>query len=214
LEQAELGSVHELGLSFNRVWDDTLKQLAQVPLCRQLTSLSLAGNPFSNAGCEVLASEPGYSRLTALDLGSLGTPLFDCIGRTGIESLGASTTLSQLTTLRISAHQLGDETLAVLFASRIFPQLEYLDISENQLGMGRDDAWSVLVERNPTPALRVLKAHRSHISRKSAQKLLAWPHLAQMKRIEVHGCFFEAGAQDIVARSERSSLFAGLEETH
>jgi uncharacterized protein (TIGR02996 family) len=107
---------------------DSIRALAESPMCHSLQTLNLRFNLTGDAGVGALAHSPYLSRLTKLDLGC------NRITDTGAAALAASPYLSALRVLELEGNLIADAGARALAASTTLARLTRLGLRGNPIG--------------------------------------------------------------------------------
>ncbi len=206
-----LRTLRSLDLSLNLISPQGACMLADSPTLTQLESLCLSDTGIGDEGVAAIVSSSNASRLQELDLSGeyRRERLLPTVGNAGIRAISESEHLSQLESLNLACHELGAESVALLFGSDHFPELrtlilrsnrlgasgierlahgiglerlEALDLSNNQLTS--DDIES-LAATSWVANLIQLDLRGSQIDRRGAQALAHSPYLTQLRRLDV-----------------------------
>src|SRR5262249_12151002 len=131
-----LTGLRELELDDNRVGDHGVEVLAASPHLAGLTKFGLRSNSLTAAGARSLAESPFLTRLHELDLGGVD-PYHggdNHVGAEGVAALAASSTLSNLRSLRLDWNELDDEAVRLLASTKHLTHLHALELWANQIG--------------------------------------------------------------------------------
>jgi uncharacterized protein (TIGR02996 family) len=170
---APLPKLSELKLDVTRTGDAGVGILAQSPVFSRLTGLTLGHNGLTANGVRALFSTGRAERLEKLGLE------FNPLGVNGVSAL-AEGYLPSLRILNLSRTGLHDRGAAVLARSRLFGQLERLDLSLNRIS---NPGARALANREHPCRLRTLDVIYNHFGEKS--------RLALAERFGKEVCLFE-----------------------
>ena len=190
LTDAKLDRLKALSLGNCRLWPWDIEQLVEVPVCRQLVSLAVWGNPLSDTGTRYLADSSNFPNLEALDLSAHEQPFTECIHADGAMALADSVHLTRLRVLNIGEHHIGDAGLIRLVQSRNARTLERLVVSYNEIGLLGDSGIEAVVETPHLENLREFVFVGNQFSVLGAEALAGWRHLEQMRFVDLRECEF------------------------
>jgi uncharacterized protein (TIGR02996 family) len=170
-----LGGLHTLDLSENAIGPAGAHTLAAASQFAEITALRLRANPLGPDGVAAIVTSTRMPRLTTLDLA---------------HTEGTSTSVSRppgsnrLTTLDLSANDLGDPGTELLCGRAELTSLRDLDLS--RCGVG-DDGAAALTDSPFLTGLRRLALNNNRITELGKRRLLAAPHFQNMPTLELRG---------------------------
>ena len=189
------------------LWAEELEVLASSPVCRRLTALDVSGNPITEAGAAVLATNASFAGLETLIARTDDLQFADCFHAEAMEFFAASTTLTKLRVLDLRGHHIGDAGFISLVSSPNVAKLQALDVGFNDIGDTGDSAVEALVRSPHLGELRILRLNGSAIDRLWADALVGWDRLEQMELIDVRRARFGTGARERLEQSPWAAKF-------
>lgn len=189
LTAVPLPNLQSLILRNNQLGAEAVDVLAEQAVhLQRLIHLNLSGNPIGDYGMIALADRPSLGGLTELVLRCDQIPFNISLHATGAAALAGSQYLTRLRHLDLAGHYIGDAGLIELVRSANVRFLEYLDVSNNEIGELGDSGIEALVESPNLEQLRVLHLGRNTIGRIGAEALAHWPRLEHMTLVDLSGC--------------------------
>jgi uncharacterized protein (TIGR02996 family) len=147
-ESPYLDSLQSLDLALNGIGLSGARALARGEHWGRLRELRLAHNHIADLGAYALAASSGFPSLTTLDLSFCG------IGPPGVKDLAGSRHLAGLEVLDLSSNAIGDAGVRALAASRHLTGLSVLRLRAN--GIGGLGAWALIEATAAFPNLTLL----------------------------------------------------------
>lgn len=173
-ERVKLPSLSGLALRNNMLWPEQLAALAVHPAFPRLRFVDVSGNPLGDEGMGIVANEQAFRDLRTLVFRSNRLDISHAVHGPGATFLGQAKSLMALRHLDLNGHTIGDEGVIAIGSSEKMPRLEWLDLSDNDIGLG-DDNWSDAFNRHSSlTALRVLRLRKNRIGRLARHKLMRW----------------------------------------
>jgi uncharacterized protein (TIGR02996 family) len=192
LRSPHLGNLRRLDLTEQSLSLDSVRALAAWPGLGRLQGLSLTRNFLGSSGAEALAGAPSLAELRVLDLAKCA------IGSLGLESLARRGYFGCLRWLYLAANHIDPWGLATLAGSALLPDLECLDLSDNDLREGV----RILAEL-ALPALRELSLRKCWLGAKAAASLARAPWLHQLKVLNLEANLLgDAGVRVLLASDQ------------
>lgn len=188
LTDAALGHLRTLNLGLCGLWPWAVLPLLEVDRLGQLDRLDLWGNPFGDEGVTAIAASPNLANLEHLDLSAHEQPFANCVHADGAAALAASGTLTKLRTLDLSDHYIGDAGLISLVGSPNSRNLKRLAVAYNDVGLLGDSGIEAVVTSPHLGDLKELGFGGNRLSPLGAEALAAWPHLEQMRFVDLREC--------------------------
>jgi uncharacterized protein (TIGR02996 family) len=188
LNEAPLGSLRRLAVRNGQLWPERVQAIARSPAAARLGRLDLSGNPISDAGAAVLASDPAFAGLTALAARSDQMHYPDRVHAAGADALARSATLTRLRSLDLRGQCVGDAGLIDLVRSPNAAGLVELDLADNEIGSLGATAVEALVESPHLGRLEWVGLARNRIDRLAAEALANWPRLRDGVRVDLRKC--------------------------
>jgi uncharacterized protein (TIGR02996 family) len=207
LTAARLDRLKVLNLGVCGFWEWAVPALMDVRRLRQLDRLDLWGNPFSDGGAEVIANSPNLANLTALDLSAHEQQPVYCMHADGAAALANSIHLTRLRDFDLTDHYIGDAGLISLVNSPNARSLERLVVAYNEIGILGDSGIEAVVESQYLRNLRELVLVGNRLNPLGAEKLAAWPHLEQMRFVDLRECDLGSITYERLMRSQWAEKF-------
>lgn len=209
---ADLPRLRSLSLRNNRLWAEGLEELGRMPVTAQLRRLDLSGNPFADAGAEVLADSEGFANLRHLVVRNDEQQYADSIHAVGAAAMARSRTLTKLRTLDLAGHFVGDGGLIDLAESENLANVVVLDLSANDIGSLGDLGFAALVDSLHLEKLRRLglggsRFRVNRLDRLAAERLAGWPQLASGTVVDLRGAELGPMVRETLLGSPFSSQF-------
>lgn len=179
-----LRDLNSLVLRNVRVWGEDLPRWPMIPGFPKLRHLDLSGNPVGDTGLGVLAEHPGFAPVRSLTLRGDGQEPYDLIG---------------------------DEGLIRLARSHIAASLEWLDLSDNDIG---DAGIESLTASTGFGRLRELILSVFRMTASGALALSRWPRLDTIDRIDLSGSPISEQAHEILGASTLAAKFVLPRQVH
>jgi uncharacterized protein (TIGR02996 family) len=192
---ARLDKLHTLVLRNSTLWEgEELAALADTPVAPRLRSLDVSGNRIGDAGVRVLAARPEFGGLTSFTYRGDEIDYQMLVHANGAGALADSVTLTRLRTLDLGDQYIGEGGFQRLANSPNASGLERLVVDYNDLGDISDEWASDLVESRHLGSLRELVLCGNRLGPLGAEALANWPHLEQMREVDLRECRAPLGA--------------------
>lgn len=202
---AKLEKLHSLILRNDNFWEgEELTALADTPVAARLRSLDVSGNRIGDAGVRVLASRPEFAGLTSLTYRGDEIDYQMLVHANGAGALADSTTLTLLRMLDLGDQYIGEGGLRRLVNSPNAAGLERLTVDYNDLGDISDGWVTDLVESSHLGSLRELVLCGNRLGPLGAEELANWPHLEQMRVVDLRDCRAPLGADPLPVERRRT----------
>lgn len=173
-EQANLPALSELRLRNNMLWPEQLQELASHPSFPRLRLLDVSGNPLGDDGISIVAENEKFLELRSFICRSNRLDISHTIHGSGAERLAHSSILARLSHLNLDGHSVGDGGILSLANTERLNELEWLDLSDNDIGL-RDEHWATpFIQARTLERLRVLRLRHNRIGRKARKILERW----------------------------------------
>lgn len=199
---ARLDRLRALAVCNSNFWEgDELNALADTPVAARLQGLDISGNRVGDAGVRVLAARPEFGRLESFTYRGDEIDYQLLMHGTGAGALADSRTLTRLRTLDLGDQYVGEGGFRRLVNSPNAAGLERLVVDYNDLGDISDDWVSDLVESRHLANLRELSLRGNRLGPLGAEALANWPHLEQMRTVDLREC--RAPQPDVSDPAER-----------
>jgi uncharacterized protein (TIGR02996 family) len=202
---ARLDNLRTLAVRNSNWWEgEELNALADTPVAERLRVLDLSGNRIGDAGVRVLASRPEFRNLESLTYRGDEIDYQLCVHAIGARALAESTTLTRLSVLDLGDQYLGDGGLPLLVNSPNAAGLKRLVLDYNDLGDIGEEWVGALVRSPYLGNLRDLVLCGNRLGSPGAGELANWPHLAQMRSVDLRECRAPIGANPLPLERRRS----------
>jgi uncharacterized protein (TIGR02996 family) len=185
-----LGRLRDLALRNNQFWPSDIPALAGiVATLPRLEALNLSGNPIGDDGIRQLSTLPAFKNLRELVLRCDEQPYVDAIHGVGAAAIARSRVLTNLHSLDLGGHYIGDAGLIDIATAPSLAKLESLDVSYNEIGSLGGDSIETLAEYDRLPRLKSLCLDGNRVDRAALQALLARMAKRPLERLSLLDCF-------------------------
>ena len=205
LSTAPLGALRRLTVRNAQLWVESIADLVRTPVVGKLEVLDLSGNPFADAGTEVLASAP-LASLRRLAVRNDMVRYDDSVHAGGAGALARSRSM-RLRSLDLRGQYVGDAGLTDLVTSPNAAGLANLDLADNEIGMTGEAGFEALAASPYLGSLERLSLARNQVGLRSARALADWHRVGVGLQVDLSGCSFERGARELLLLSPAAGRF-------
>jgi uncharacterized protein (TIGR02996 family) len=187
LPSREWPVLEELGLMGIGVRAADLEGILSFAAFPALKRLNVAENPIGAEGAALIARS--FSVLESLELQTgRDADYQDRLRAGGARELARASGLGRLRTLNLANQLIGDAGLRHLAGSPYFGGLEILDLTGNDIGAIGTTGIEEFAASGHFPNLRWLRLDMNQLNLVGLQELLAWPGLAQLRKLDLAYC--------------------------
>jgi uncharacterized protein (TIGR02996 family) len=186
----EIGNIKRLTARANRINPLMVPRVTELLRLTDLEYLDLSDNPLHIEGVARLAQWESMKKLSVLRLNQMDAEInyANRMRAPGIAEMADSPLLGQLKRLEIRGQMIGDGGLRSLARSPYFQQLEWLDLSENDIGAIGTSGLEEFCQSGRFPHLKALRLKDNLLESLGVEELLNWQHLPQLRLLDLSGC--------------------------